>query len=155
MPEGTRFQLEKYKARRGGASLCVGGCRWGWAPAYGTKSVSSAGGCPAVRYTDRQPFCLHSPQHLADQKLVQKKHQIEMVDQLKPIADELGCTLAQVSARACCTSRLLLRSNTASLRWQEVTRSWERCQSAVGASAPTTPSARALRHHAPSARLLI
>ncbi|KAL4420259.1 hypothetical protein ABPG77_003438 [Micractinium sp. CCAP 211/92] len=52
MPEGTRFQLEKYK-------------------------------------------------HLADQKLVQKKHQIEMVDQLKPIADELGCTLAQLALAWC------------------------------------------------------
>lgn len=52
MPEGTRFQLERYK-------------------------------------------------HLADQKLKEKRHQLEMVDQLKPIADELGCTLAQLALAWC------------------------------------------------------
>jgi aryl-alcohol dehydrogenase-like predicted oxidoreductase len=35
-------------------------------------------------------------QHLAQQQLVEKKHQLELVDQLKPVADELGCSLAQV-----------------------------------------------------------
>ncbi|KAI3428542.1 hypothetical protein D9Q98_007364 [Chlorella vulgaris] len=39
--------------------------------------------------------------HLAQQQLVEKKHQLELVDQLKPVADELGCSLAQLALAWC------------------------------------------------------
>lgn len=35
-------------------------------------------------------------QHLSQKKLVEKKHQLDIVNRLRPIADELGCTLGQV-----------------------------------------------------------
>lgn len=44
---------------------------------------------------------LESYKWLAEKKLVEKRDQIEKVDQLKPIADALGCTLAQLSIAWC------------------------------------------------------
>ncbi len=39
--------------------------------------------------------------HLADKKLGEKRGQLDAVDALRPIAEELGCTLAQVRLHAC------------------------------------------------------
>jgi aryl-alcohol dehydrogenase-like predicted oxidoreductase len=36
-------------------------------------------------------------QGLADKQLKERRAQLEAVDQLKPIADQLGCTLAQLA----------------------------------------------------------
>jgi aryl-alcohol dehydrogenase-like predicted oxidoreductase len=36
-------------------------------------------------------------QGLADKKLVERRAQLEAVDKLKPIAEQLGCTLAQLA----------------------------------------------------------
>lgn len=36
-------------------------------------------------------------QWLAEKKLIEKRAQLEAVDKLKPIADELGCSLAQLA----------------------------------------------------------
>ena len=33
--------------------------------------------------------------------LVEKRHQLDVVDALKPIADELGCTFAQLALAWC------------------------------------------------------
>lgn len=41
--------------------------------------------------------CCWCLQWLAEKKLVEKRAQLEAVDKLKPIADELGCTLAQLA----------------------------------------------------------
>lgn len=38
---------------------------------------------------------------LADDMLVKNAHRLEIVDQLKPVAEELGCTLAQLSLAWC------------------------------------------------------
>jgi aryl-alcohol dehydrogenase-like predicted oxidoreductase len=40
-------------------------------------------------------------QTLADKKLIQKRAQLDAVDLLKPIADELGCSLAQLALAWC------------------------------------------------------
>ncbi|PSC71002.1 putative voltage-gated potassium channel subunit beta [Micractinium conductrix] len=65
MPEGTRMQLERYKAS-------------GRAEAHSCNT-----------------------QHLAQKELVEKRHQLDLVDRLKPIAEELGCSLAQLSLAWC------------------------------------------------------
>eukprot|EP00963_Diacronema_lutheri_P003528 scaffold285_cov330-Pavlova_lutheri.AAC.46 len=44
---------------------------------------------------------LESYKWLAEKKLVEKRDQIEKVDQLKPIAEALGCSLAQLSLAWC------------------------------------------------------
>lgn len=36
-------------------------------------------------------------QSMAEKKLVQKRAQVDAVDQLKPIAEQLGCSLAQLA----------------------------------------------------------
>lgn len=71
--------------------------------------IQSAAGLPGWRCTrTSSPLNRPSLQHLAEKKLVEKRHQLEQVDQLKPIAEELGCTLAQVGcairsgAQHCC-----------------------------------------------------
>ena len=43
------------------------------------------------------------PQFLADKKLIQHRSQLDIVDDLKPVAMELGCSLAQVTT-CCCTA---------------------------------------------------
>eukprot|EP00878_Enallax_costatus_P005227 GHUV01005493.1.p1 GENE.GHUV01005493.1~~GHUV01005493.1.p1 ORF type:complete len:287 (+),score=79.61 GHUV01005493.1:338-1198(+) len=46
-------------------------------------------------------FSLEEYKSLADKKLVEKRAQLEAVDKLKPIADELGCSLAQLALAWC------------------------------------------------------
>lgn len=39
------------------------------------------------------------PQHIRGKKLVEKAHQLQIVDRLEPVAQELGCSMAQASGR--------------------------------------------------------
>ena len=43
-------------------------------------------------------ICIALLQHLADSKLVEKRHEIDIADGLRPLAEELGCSMAQVRA---------------------------------------------------------
>eukprot|EP00775_Hariotina_reticulata_P011048 gene11048-11203_t len=46
-------------------------------------------------------FALEQYKSLADKKLIEKRAQLDAVDLLKPIADELGCSLAQLALAWC------------------------------------------------------
>ena len=49
----------------------------------------------------RSRFTLESYKGLADKKLKEKRHQVDLVDHLRPIAATLDCTLAQLALAWC------------------------------------------------------
>lgn len=59
-------------------------------------------------------------QWLADKKLVEKRAQVDAVDKLKPIADELGCTLAQLALAWCLKNPHVSTVITGSTRVEQV-----------------------------------
>ena len=109
MPEGSRFTLDRYKVRR-----CVHSI-------HTSCVLDLRNPCPC------RPAHVW-PQFLADKKLIQKRSQLDIVDELKPVAAELGCSMAQVHTH---TPRPLLHSMRT------------KCAQMLGA-APDCPPARAL-----------
>lgn len=50
---------------------------------------------------DMQPHVLPLTQSIRDRKLVEKRHELEAVDKLRPLTEELDCSLAQLALAWC------------------------------------------------------
>lgn len=69
-----------------------------WSPlASGILTGKYSGGT----VPDGSRMTLERYKHLAQKKLVEKRRQIDLVDELRPVAGELGCSLAQLALAWC------------------------------------------------------
>lgn len=65
-------------------------------------------------------FALADYKSMAEKKLVQKRAQVDAVDQLKPIAEQLGCSLAQLALAWCLKNPHVSTVITGSTRVEQI-----------------------------------
>ncbi|WIA09442.1 hypothetical protein OEZ85_008846 [Tetradesmus obliquus] len=65
-------------------------------------------------------FALTDYKSMAEKKLVQKRAQVDAVDQLKPIAEQLGCSLAQLALAWCLKNPHVSTVITGSTRVEQI-----------------------------------
>eukprot|EP00882_Tetradesmus_deserticola_P006327 GHRQ01006656.1.p1 GENE.GHRQ01006656.1~~GHRQ01006656.1.p1 ORF type:complete len:325 (+),score=118.04 GHRQ01006656.1:261-1235(+) len=70
-------------------------------------------------------FALADYKEMAQKKLVEKRAQVEAVDKLKPIAEQLGCTLAQLALAWCLKNPHVSTVITGSTRVEQVKENME------------------------------
>ncbi|KAF6252375.1 NADP-dependent oxidoreductase domain-containing protein [Scenedesmus sp. NREL 46B-D3] len=88
-----------------------------WSPlASGVLTGKYSGG----QVPEGSRFALTEHKEMAQKKLIEKRAQVEAVDKLKPIADQLGCTLAQLGLAWCLKNPHVSSVITGSTRVEQI-----------------------------------